>query len=175
MKIELDLTRYQALLLGRALGEWKEARGNKDYTKLAATVYEALAGIGIEETFFYPRVPIPPKKEEPKVHVCSARGHIWCLLAANSGKATLDDLTRIRNEQYPGSPKEDDLVRNAYKSGLPWSAHFVFPNPLLGFPKESDPELSLTVGQMKELFDNLVMEGFTKGEAASIVAQVARG
>lgn len=42
-------------------------------------------------------------------------------------------------------------------------------------PKEDDPELLLTVGQMKELFDNLLAEGFAKGEAASIVAQVARG
>lgn len=42
-------------------------------------------------------------------------------------------------------------------------------------PKESDPELALSIPQMKELFDNLVMEGFTEAQAARIVGIVARG
>ena len=66
VKIELDLTHYQACLLGRALGEWKEAYGNRDYKELASALHEALAKVGIDKSKFFPRAPEPPKKEEPK-------------------------------------------------------------------------------------------------------------
>lgn len=87
------------------------------------------------------------KKEEPKVHVCSAAVHGVCL--------TIEELDKFIPVGWYSVHTKGRLIPFA--------------------PKESDPELALSVSQMKELFDNLVMEGFTKGEAARVVGIVAHG
>lgn len=142
--------------------------GLEEITKLESRLYPRNPEAFHLRTCFYAVKAVldEPKKEEPQTAYQRLR-------AKHPAERSMQDYVDAAKER-PDYRKEGLKDKIEFPWGVvePWGVgRFLFMDES---PKEDDPELLLTVGQMKELFDNLVFAEFTKEEALYVVAQVAR-
>lgn len=103
----------------------------------------------------------PPKKEEPQKFYVDEDKRVWMRVGTPTWS-----VHNCNAKAHIKCLEEAERTKDASGYGTVFVGDF---------PKESDPELALSVSQMKELFDNLVMEGFTEAQATRIVGIVAHG